>query len=204
MLGAGGHAKVLLEILLINGEKISGITCPELDKKGTLILETPVIGGDEEIFTHPPHSIRLVNGVGSVKSTGLRHEIFNRFKGLGYTFANVTHSAAVVSHYSEVGEGAQIMAGAIIQTGCVIGDNSIINTRASVDHDCRIGAHVHVAPGVTICGGVRVEDGAHIGTGATVIQGVRIGKNSVVGAGALVLRDVPEAVTVIGVPAKVV
>jgi len=75
------------------------------------------------------------------------------------------------------------MAGVVIQPGCAIGENSIINTRAGVDHDCRIGHDVHVAPGATLCGTVTVEDGAFIGAGATVIQGLRVGARAVVECG---------------------
>jgi len=95
------------------------------------------------------------------------------------------------------------MAGAVVQAGCVIGSNTIINTRASVDHDSKIGAHVHVAPGVVLSGGVTIYDEAHLGTGAVVIQGVTIGRASVVGAGAVVIRDVSDGAKVVGVPAKV-
>ena len=96
------------------------------------------------------------------------------------------------------------MAGVVIQPSSMIGRNAIINTRASVDHDCIIGDHVHIAPGVTLSGAVRVEEGAHVGTGCTVIQGVQIGRNSTIGAGSLVLKDVPARTTVYGVPGRVV
>jgi acetyltransferase-like isoleucine patch superfamily enzyme len=83
-----------------------------------------------------------------------------------------------------------------------VGHNSIINTRASVDHDCVIGAHVHLAPGVTLSGGVTVGEGTHIGTGAVVIQGMTIGPRAIVGAGAVVVADVPAGAVVLGVPAR--
>ncbi len=94
------------------------------------------------------------------------------------------------------------MAGAVLQTGCRMGENVIINTRASVDHDCIIACHTHVSPGAVLCGNVQVGQGSHIGAGATVIQGVRIACNGMVAAGAVVIRDIPEGVTVAGVPAK--
>ena len=87
-------------------------------------------------------------------------------------------------------------------TGTRIAENSVINTGAVVDHECIIGSHVHVAPGVTLSGGVQVGDGSHIGTGATVIQGVSIGRKALVGAGAVVLKDVPSGARVAGAPAK--
>lgn len=94
------------------------------------------------------------------------------------------------------------MAGAVIQPDVTIGANVLINTRASVDHDCRIGDHAHLAPGTTLCGGVCVGHTTHIGAGATVIQGVQIGNRCLIGAGSLVLRDVADGKKAYGVPAK--
>jgi acetyltransferase-like isoleucine patch superfamily enzyme len=82
-----------------------------------------------------------------------------------------------------------------------LGANVIINTGARVDHDCAIDAHAHIAPGVTLCGNVHIGYGAHIGSAATIIQGVKVGPRAIVGAGAVVIGDVPEGVTVVGIPA---
>jgi UDP-perosamine 4-acetyltransferase len=94
------------------------------------------------------------------------------------------------------------MAGAVIQSGSRIGINSIINTRASVDHDCVIGNHVHISPGVTLSGGVEIGTCSHIGTGSTVIQGIVIGNSCLAAAGAVVTKDVIAGVKVRGVPAR--
>ena len=75
--------------------------------------------------------------------------------------------------------------------GSIVGANVIVNTRASLDHECWIGDHVHLAPGVVLSGMVTVEEGAHIGTGAILIQGVRVGARALVPAGAIVLGNVP-------------
>ena len=48
-----------------------------------------------------------------------------------------------------------------------------------------------------------MEEGALVGIGAIVLPRVRIGAWSTVGAGAVVTADVPPAVTVMGVPARV-
>jgi len=95
------------------------------------------------------------------------------------------------------------MAGAVVQAGCRIGENVIVNTRASIDHDCDIEAHAHVAPGAVLSGCVHVGERAHIGAGATVIQGLTIGAGAIVGAGAVVVDGIPDGVTVVGVPARI-
>ncbi|GFO66060.1 acetyltransferase [Geomonas paludis] len=204
ILGAGGHAKVLVEALLADGALIAGILDADPARLGDSLLGVPVIGDDNTAEDFPMDAVQLVNGIGSVGLPDVRKSIFDRFTARGYRFATVVHPSAVVASDVELGTGVQIMAGAVLQPGCHIGSNVIINTRASVDHDCTVGDHSHLAPGVTLSGGVTVGSGCHVGTGATVIQGVRIGDGSVVGAGAVVTKDVKAGVTVVGVPAKVV
>lgn len=204
IIGAGGHAKVLIDALLCLGERPMGITDSASESKPANILGIPVLGDDEVVFKYSPEDILLVNGLGSTGLPILRQEIYARFKKKGYRFINVIHPAALIGRDVEIGEGVQIMAGAVLQTGIRIGNNTIVNTRASVDHDCVIGESVHIAPGVTLSGAVHVGDGVHIGTGAVVIQGVRIGPSSIVAAGAVVVDDIPERATASGVPAKVV
>lgn len=203
VLGGGGHAKVLINSLLSQSVDILGVTDPDAQKHGSTILGIPVIGGDDIVLKYSHEKILLINGLGSIKATTRRKQLYEHYKNLGYSFANVIHPSAVVAPDVKFQEGVQIMAGAIIQPGSSIGQDTIINTKTSIDHDCIIGDHVHLAPGVTLSGNVRVGNGVHVGTGATVIQGIRIENGSLIGAGAVVLRDVPEGSTVLGVPAKV-
>ena len=96
------------------------------------------------------------------------------------------------------------MAGAVIQAGVRVAENTIINTKTSVDHDCQIGSHVHLAPGVTVCGNVKIGDSVHVGSGATIIQGIIVGPRCLIGAGTLVRSNVPAGATVIGVPGRII
>jgi UDP-perosamine 4-acetyltransferase len=202
VLGAGGHARVLVDALLGAGLPVRGLTDADPAKTGSAVLGLPVLGGDEEVLALAPEAVLLVNGIGSVRVSASRRKLFEDFKKRGYFFERVIHPSAIVAPDAVLAEGAQIMAGAVLQTGCRIGENAIINTRAAVDHDCVIGSHVHISPGVTLCGNVEVGEGSHIGAGATVIQGVRIGRNCMVAAGAVVIRDIPDGATVAGLPAK--
>lgn len=202
ILGSGGHAKVMIDVLRLNALPLLGVVNVDPENERWNIPGVTLISGDQDVLKYSSDTVYLVNGVGSVCLTEKRKLLFEKFKNLGYSFVNVIHPYTVIASDVKLLEGAQIMAGAIVQPGCVIGVNVIVNTRASIDHDCAIGDHVHVAPGVTVSGGVKIGEGAHIGTGATIIQGISIGKNSMVAAGSVAVRDVPEGVIIKGVPGR--
>lgn len=202
VIGGGGHSRVLIDSLLLQSRQILGFTDMEPKVQLTSFRGVSCLGDDQLVLNYDPSEIRLVNALGSIGSTELRKRIYENFKSKGYSFTSVIHPSAVVASDVILGEGIQVMAGAIIQTSSQIGNNSIINTRSSVDHDCVVGSHVHVAPGVTLSGGIKVGDGVHIGSGATIIQQVSLHECSVIGAGAVVISDVPAHRTYVGVPAK--
>ena len=202
ILGFGGHAKVLLDILFSLPVEILGFADKDPNKKGASLYNIPVLGDDSYVFTLDPEQVFLVNGIGSVKASPLREILYTQYINQGYRFYSVISSASYISSFADMGEGVQVMAGAIIQPGTSVGENTIINTKASVDHDCIIGNHVHIAPGATLSGGVCVGDGAHIGSGSTLIQGIAVGAGSTVAAGAVVIKDVPANTLVCGVPAR--
>ena len=191
VVGGGGHAAVVIEVLRLSGLEVLGVCDPALRGADATVCGVPVLGGDDEILARPAGEVRLVNAVGSTRSTAARAAVFERFQDHGYEFATILHPGAILSGTAELGEGAQLMAGAVVQARSSLGPNVLINTGASVDHDCRVATHVHVAPGATLSGGVVVERGVHIGTGATVVQSVTIGRDSLIAAGAVVTEDVP-------------
>ncbi|HYK02992.1 MAG TPA: acetyltransferase [Thermoanaerobaculia bacterium] len=198
VIAAGGHARVLVDLLRLTGRTIIAIADPRPHSFNG-IRHLP---DDGEVRTFDPAEVELVNAVGSAGVPEARRAIFDKFKAWNYTFATLVHPSAVIAGDVLLEEGAQVMAGAVIQTGSRIGRNTIVNTRASIDHDARIGAHVHVAPGVTLSGNVTIGEMVHIGTGATAIQDVTIGDASLVAAGAVVVRDLPPRSHAAGVPAR--
>jgi sugar O-acyltransferase (sialic acid O-acetyltransferase NeuD family) len=199
IIGGAGHAKVLVSTLLVQRRSLLGFV--DLNSALPTLLGIPHLGDDKAVVLYPPGKVGLVNGVGSVGSTALRQEIYERFREKQYNFETVIHPSAIIAPEVCIEDGVQIMAGVVVQPGSHLATNAIINTGARIDHDCVIGPHVHVAPGVTLSGHVRIERGAHIGTGATIIQGIKVGACATVAAGAVVVNDVPAGMTVVGVPA---
>ena len=119
----------------------------------------------------------------------------------GLTPVTVVHPTAWVADNATIGSGSQILAGAVIAPEATIGRQCIINTNASVDHEDVLEDGVEVAPGATLCGLVHVGVNAWICAGATVLPHIRIGADAIVGAGAVVMKDVPDGITVVGIPA---
>ena len=202
IIGAGDHAKVLLDILLEQDVTVIGLTDKSISK-GTCIYGVPVIGDDSEILKYKTDEIELVNGIGSVGNTSIRQKVFSSLKEKGYFFRSVIHEASIVSKRAKLGEGVQLLAGAIVNIEAEIDDNTIINTKTSIDHGCVIGKHCHIAPGCSFSGCVRIGDCTHIGTGTSIIQGINIGKNVLIGAGSVVINDVSDNEKAFGVRARV-
>jgi sugar O-acyltransferase (sialic acid O-acetyltransferase NeuD family) len=201
MLGCGGHARVLLDALECGGAKVDAYLAPE-PAQHLWPSSIAYRGADGALAQLDPEAWHLVNGVGSTRSLAIRRGVYQHGKTLGYAYRTVTHPSALVAASVRLGEGVQLMAGAIIQCGSVIGADSIVNTGAIVDHDCEIGPHVHLAPGACVAGGVKIGDSTHVGLGARILQNINIGAGCLIAAGAVVIADVPSGTAVAGVPAR--
>ena len=187
ILGAGGHAGVVIDALRTTG--IIPLGC--LSSQAGAVNGVSVLG-DDDYLTEPA---KLANGLGNratKHSSGLskRAGLWRKFRDMGCTFPPVIHASAIVSEGATVSDGAQILAGAIVQTGTWVGKNAIVNTRATIEHDSTVGDHCHIAPGAILCGGVVLGQEVHIGAGAIVLQGIRIGTGAIIAAGAIVTSNV--------------
>lgn len=200
--GAGGHARVVLEILRMTDEfEIVGLL--DRGETGRVYLDgVMALGTDERLVELRKEGVtHYFIAVGSVGSLSPRKRLYDLAAAQQMEAVRALHPRAIISPFAKVGPGTAVLAGAIVNPGASVGENVIINTGAIVEHDCKISDHSHISTGALLCGGVRVGEEAHVGAGATIRQNCSVGRGAVVGAGAVVIKDVPDCVTVVGVPA---
>lgn len=200
--GAGGHAKVIIDILERQAQyRLHCLLDDDRALQGSALLGHLVRGGRErlsELFNDE----RVEKAIVAVGANAMRLKIGALLETAGFELVTAIHPSAVIPRDVAIGRGTVVMAGALVNPDAAIGTYGIINTGAIVEHDCRLGDGVHVAPGAVLCGGVSVGSGTLIGVGARVLPGITVGREVVVGAGATVLHDVPDYDVVVGTPAR--
>ncbi len=197
LIGAGGHAKVVLDALLAGGVDIGMIRVRDgnVGMRGRDLLgaaiEAPEL--DERLAGEDVHV-----AIGAISA---RAELLNRATALGARALTIIHPSAQVSRFAEVGDGIFVAAQAVIGPSARVGRGVIVNHGAVIDHDSLVGDHCHIAPNASLGGGVRLGHRVLIGAGAVVLPGIRIGDDAIIGAGAVVICDVPDHAEWVGVPA---
>jgi len=181
------------------GLRAAGFVDANPSLHGTRVLDLPVVGAVEEVASRGGRHVAM--GIGN---NAARRRVFARVLELGLEPVTAIHPSAVISAHATVARGTVVMANATINVAAQIGENAIINTASSIDHHCVIGAHAHIAPGAILAGNVRIGEETLVGAGAVVIPGISIGARCIVGAGAVVTANVPDGVTVAGVPARAI
>lgn len=205
IIGAGGLGREVLQLVLdINRGaprwRLRGFLDEDLEAAGQTCLGYPVAGGLDRL--EPASAAAGLYAVCAVGSPGAREDLVSRARAAGFSFGTLVHPRALISDFAEVGEGAIVFAGSIVEPGAAVGRHVLINKSCTVGHDTVIGDFSTVAPGANIGGNVRIGRGCDIGMNAAVIQGLVIGDGAVLGAGAAAVRDIPGHCTAVGVPAR--
>lgn len=196
VLGAGGHARSVVDVLERSGRYVVAVTgdAPEGES-----WHVDVLADDREAFELiSAQGLHAVVAIGSnAARTRLVHELVSR----GLSVPPVVAATATVSLRSILGFGTVVLEHAHVGPASRLGAAVVVNTAAVVEHDCSVGTGVHVAPGAVLLGGASVGDGALVGSGARVLPMVSVGAGATVGAGAVVTRHVADGDTVVGAPA---
>jgi UDP-N-acetylbacillosamine N-acetyltransferase len=204
IVGAGGHARVVLDVIRQTaGFNARGfIDTLKLDRHNTMHEGLPVFAGDDVLEQLRGDGIEYA--VVAIGDNLARQEMAERLGRADFTLATLAHPSAIIANGVALGAGTVIFAGVIINPSTYIGDNVILNTGCTIDHDCVIENAAHIGPGVHLAGHVTVGERALVGVGAAVKPNVRIGNDATIGVGAAVISDVARGVTVVGVPARVI
>lgn len=200
--GAGGHGKVVADLLVSRGEKeFAGFVDDREELWGAKVMGFTVLGGGKWLQWEAGSArIAIALGVGDNAS---RHWIAESCAYWGAEVLTVVHPRAAVSRAARVGRGSVVMANASVNVDAVVGDGVIVNSGAVVEHDVEVGEYAHVAPNAAMGGGSSLGAFSLLGIGASVLPCVHIGAHSVVGAGAVVVKNLPDEVVAIGIPARI-
>jgi sugar O-acyltransferase (sialic acid O-acetyltransferase NeuD family) len=190
--GAGGHTKVIIDLLQLLQYNIVGIYD---DYKTGKIMDIPILNTTDNIDTTFDE---YIIGIGDSK---IRKKLYQKYN---LPWAVLIHPTSTVSKYATIGKGTVIFAGSVIQTDVTIGKQCIINTNCNIDHESIIQDFCSICPGVTICGKVFVHANSFIGANSTIIPTIEIGENCIIGAGAVVIQNVENHKKVVGNPAKII
>jgi acetyltransferase EpsM len=193
VIGAGGHGAVVASTLIAAGHSVVGFFDDDPGVRGTRVLGLPVIGPIDRLGGSG--CSRAVLGIGNNET---RKTLAERIE---IEWMTVVHPFAWVHPDVPLGRGTVVCAGAVVQPGAHIGSHVILNTRASVDHHCRVGDYSHIAV-AHLAGGASIGEGVFMALGSIVLPNVRVGDWATVGAGAVVTKDVAPRTTVVGIPAR--
>lgn len=182
IVGAGGHGKVIADIVEKRGDAVLGFLD---DKPPEELIEFHIVGRVSDMAElAAQQDVSFAMGIGSNRS---RKRIMEQYDVPWYT---PIHPSAVIGNHVDIGAGTAIMANAVINSGSRIGRGAVINTAATVDHDNVIGDYVHISPGAHLAGMVSVGEGTWIGIGACVKNNLTICGDCVIGAGATVVNNI--------------
>jgi len=193
VIGAGGHARVVAAAAVASGLTVEAFYDDDRELWGQQIDGVSIVGPPGEIRSGQTQ--RAVIGIGD---NAARKQVADQ---LDLDWVPVVHPFSWLDPSVRVGRGTVVCAGAIVQAGAEVGAHVILNTKASIDHDVRVGDFAHVAV-AHLAGGASADEGVFVALGSTVLPGVSLGAWSTVGAGSLVRRDVEPGSMVVGVPAR--
>lgn len=170
--------------------------------EGEIVNGYSVLGGVPEI-NKINSNFALVIAVGNPI---IKKKIIKRILNSQIYYPVLIHPSVIMgnSHFNEIGEGSIICAGNIMTTNITIGKHVLLNLSCTIGHQSTICDYSSFMPSCNISGEVFIGKCSYWGTGSIVINQIKIGDNTIIGAGSVLINDIPDNVTVVGVPAKIV
>lgn len=199
--GAGGHGKVVADAAQLAGYVLAGFIDDDPARVGRSVLGLPVLAWTD-VAQDADASRRFLIAL-AIGDNAARQRCMERVRAVGFEVPVIRHPSSVVASSVTLGAGVLVVAGVVVNPDASVADGAILNTGSVIEHDCKVGAFAHISPKAALGGAATVGDRSHVGLGAVILPGIRVGADARVGAGAAVIGDVPDGVTVVGVPARV-
>lgn len=218
LIGASGHARSLASIVLGRGDFVGALSDASLagvsqEGAATSAGLTPFARGaagpprlfsddDAALCYALEQSLFIAVAVGDnsvrqrVAEGILARPEFSRLTGA------LVAATATVDPTAKIGPLVQVGEHAHVGPMADVGMGTIVNTGAIVEHEVRVGAVSHLAPGSVLLGAAAVGHMVFVGSGARVLPGLKVGDRTVLGAGAVVTQDLTGGATYVGVPAR--
>lgn len=198
VIGAGGHGQVVADAVRQRpGWDVVGYLDEDPSLRGAVIGGVRVLGGIEDLPDVDHEEVVVAIG-----ENRRRAAVVASLRELGEHFGTILHPRAVVAEGIELGQGAMVLAGCVVNVAARIGEHVILNTGCTVDHHCEVGDYAHIGPGAHLGGGVSIGEGALVGIGASLLPSAKVGAWAIVGAGGVVLDEVVSGSVVAGVPVR--
>ena len=195
IIGYSGHAYVVIDGIQSINKKVIGY-CDFQEKKENP-FQLKYLGNESESI------LKGQNWIVGIGDNQIRKKIISQFNSIG-NLVSVFHKTSTISLSTIIGKGTFFSAQSVVNPLSEIGIGCIINTGAIVEHECQVSDFVHIAPGAVLAGNVSVGESSFVGANSVVKQGVSIGKNVTIGAGSVIINDIPDNVTVVGNPGKII
>ncbi|MCI7766298.1 acetyltransferase [Helicobacter sp.] len=197
IVGAGGHGRVIADIILACGGEIAFVV--DDSPQGKILANKNAISPKEFLMLGLQKEIKITLAIGNCQA---RRAFFEVFKQQGFEIPSLIHSSAIISKSAKISEACVVMPNVVVNAESMIETGVILNTGCVVEHDCKVGEFSHLAPKSALCGGVRIGKDSHIGAGSVVIEGRSVGDGCMIGAGSVVINDIQSFKKVVGNPAK--
>ena len=183
IVGSGGHASVIYEILA----KDNSFKIIFIEKKR---VDNNIISEKDFFYKYKNKKVEIYNGIGFSTKNNNRKLVDIKFEKKKFIFNKLISPNAFLYGNIEIAVSAQIFNNVIIQNNSKIGFGTIVNTGSIIEHDVTIGNNCFIGPGCVICGNVKISDDVYLGPNVTVAAGVKIGSKSKVALGSSIYKNI--------------
>lgn len=165
LIGAGGHARVVLDAALYGKdlEVVGFLDDGDIDE----ILGVKKLGNISSIENFKEYKFHIAIG-----NNSFRKELAEKI-GVE-NLISIVHPSSIISRDAEIMNGAYIGANTVINSRAFIGNGVIVNTASIVEHDSVLEDYSHLSYKVLLGSSVLVSEGVYLEMGSIVKRGIKV------------------------------